>query len=61
MNLTTQFSILVLAVSLMACKENKKAKTKLPTTKTVSVKTFRLQQSQGMIMINCTGYTDHRK
>jgi RND family efflux transporter MFP subunit len=55
MNLTTQLSILFLAISLVACKENKNADSKLPTTKTVSVKTFQLQQSQGVIKINSTG------
>jgi RND family efflux transporter MFP subunit len=55
MKLRTQFSILFLAISVVACKENKKAETKLPTTKTVSVKTFQLQQSQRVIKINSTG------
>jgi RND family efflux transporter MFP subunit len=55
MKFKIQFSILFLAISLMACKKNKNAETKLPASKTISVKTFQLQQSQGVVKINSTG------
>lgn len=55
MNYKILFPIISLAISLVACKENKNVGNKLPTTKTVSVKTFQLQQGQGVVKINSTG------
>ncbi len=55
MNYKTQFSAIFLALSLVACNENNNQSSTLPDTKTISVKTVKLQQSKGTIKVSSTG------
>ena len=50
-----QIATLLLVINLIACKEHEKAESNIPVSRVVSVKTFQLQQSQGLVEIKSTG------
>jgi RND family efflux transporter MFP subunit len=55
MNFKYQISMLFLAMSFVACKENKTTESKLPASRAIAVKTIQLQQSEGLVEIKSTG------
>lgn len=55
MNYKNSILIAVVAVNIMACKENKQVEKKLQNSETIAVKTYVLKQEEGIVSINTTG------
>lgn len=47
--------VIILALLLVACKQNKKVETTLPDAKVIAVKTFKIQSTKGVVKITSTG------
>ena len=55
MNYKNQVLIALLAITVIACSEEKSVDNTLSNTETIAVKTYKLQQSEGSISISSTG------